>query len=108
MEKFRTCTKCKIEKPLTSEFFGFQKKNWAKLHTQCKECKTAYLKKWNADKVAERDIDYKRKKHMYEIKVSTKEEVQERMEQAYKQIYLEAFNKELSDKKLKKLMNDDS
>ncbi len=45
---------------------------------------------------------------MYEIKVSTKEEVQERMEQAYKQIYLEAFHKELSDKKLKKLMNDDS
>jgi hypothetical protein len=45
---------------------------------------------------------------MYEIKISTKEAIQERMEAAYKEIYLQAFHKELSDKELKKLMNDDS
>lgn len=45
---------------------------------------------------------------MYEIKVSTKEEIQERMKAAYKEIYLQAFHKELSHKKLKKLMDDNS
>jgi len=94
--------------PLTTEFFALQQRNKALFQTQCRLCKLDYLRKWSADRYAEKDIDHKRKKHMYEIKVSTKEEIQERMKAAYKEIYLQAFHKELSDKKLKKLMNDDS
>lgn len=106
--QYRTCSKCKIEKPLTTEFFALQQRNKVLFQTQCRICKLDYLRKWSADRYAKRDIEHKRKKHMYEIKISTKEAIQERMEAAYKEIYLQAFHKELSDKELKKLMNDDS
>ena len=106
--QYRTCSKCKVEKPLTLEFFAPQQRNKARFHTECRDCKLKYMRQWQANKTAEQEIDHKRKKHMYEIKVSTKEEIQERMKAAYKEIYLQAFHKELSDKKLKKLMDDDS
>lgn len=104
--QYRICSKCKIEKPLTLEFFARQHKNKALMTTQCRQCTLEYMQKWNADRKAERDIDWKREKYMYEIKTPTKEEIQERMKEAYKEIYLQAFNKELPDKELKKLMDD--
>lgn len=106
--EYRVCSKCHMEKPLTLEFFAHQQRNKVLFQTQCRMCKLEYLQKWSADRYAKKDIEHKRKKHMYEIKIPTKEAIQERMEAAYKEIYLQAFHKELPDKKLKKLMNDDS
>ena len=88
------------------EFFARQHKNKALMTTQCRQCTLEYMQKWNADRKAERDVDWKREKYMYEIKTPTKEEIQERMKEAYKEIYLQAFNEELPDKELKKLMDD--
>jgi hypothetical protein len=103
MEESRVCSKCKIEKPLTLEFFGPQQKNKARLHTECRVCKVAYMKKWQADRKAEQEVDRKRDKHMYTIKESTEEEKQERMREAYAYIYFQAHGRSISEKKLKEL-----
>ena len=57
MEESRVCSKCKIEKTLTIEFFGPQQKNKARLHTECRECKLKYMKQWQANKRAEQDCN---------------------------------------------------
>ena len=99
----RVCSRCKIEKPLTDEFFGPQQKNKARLHTECRVCKKAYMKKWQADRRAELEVDRKRDKHMYTIKEHTEEEKQERMREAYAYIYFQAHGRSISEKKLKEL-----
>jgi hypothetical protein len=103
MEESRVCSRCKIEKPLTDEFFGPQQKNKARLHTECRVCKKAYMKKWQANKRAEQDVDGKRDKHMYTIKELTAEEKQERMNEAYAYIYYQAHGRPISKQKLKEL-----
>lgn len=103
MEESRVCSKCKIEKPLTEEFFGPQPKNKARLHTECRECKLKYMKKWQADRRAEQEVDKKRDKHMYTIKEHTVEEKQQRMNEAYAYMYYQAFGKPISNQKLKEL-----
>jgi hypothetical protein len=99
----RVCSKCKIEKPLTLEFFGPQQKNQARLHTECRECKKAYLKKWQADRKAEQEVDKKRDKHMYTIKEVTPEEKKQRMREAYAYLHYQAFGRPISQKQLKDL-----
>ena len=91
--EFRVCSKCKIEKPLTIEFFGPQQKNKARLHTECRDCKVKYMKKWQADRRAEQELDRKRDKHMYTIKEYTEEEKQERLREAYAYLHYQAFGK---------------
>lgn len=103
MEESRVCSKCKIEKPLTVEFFGPQQKNKARLHTECRMCKLAYMKKWQANKKAEQEVDRKRDKHMYTIKEVTPEEKQQRMKEAYAYIHYQAFGKPITQKVLKEI-----
>jgi hypothetical protein len=103
VEESRVCSKCKIEKPLTLEFFGPQQKNKARLHTECRVCKVAYMKKWQADRKAEQEVDRKRDKHMYTIKELSVEEKQERMNEAYAYIHYQAFGRPISNKQLKDL-----
>ena len=103
MEESRVCSKCKIEKPLTIEFFGPQQKNKARLHTECRECKLKYMKQWQADKRAEQEVDRKRDKHMYTIKEYTEEEKQQRMNEAYAYMHYQAFGKPIPAWKLKEL-----
>ena len=101
--EYRTCSTCKITKPLTDEFFGPQQKNKARLHTECRVCKKAYMEKWQADRRAEQEVDRKRDKHMYTIKELSVEEKQQRMNEAYAYIYYEAFGRPISQKQLKDL-----
>ena len=101
--EYRTCSTCKIKKPLTDEFFGPQQKNKARLHTECRICKKAYMRKWQQNKRAEQEIDGKREKHMYTIKEHTKEEKQQRMKEAYAYMHYQAFGKPIPAWKLKEL-----
>ena len=103
MEESRVCSKCKIEKPLTIEFFGPQQKNKARLHTECRVCKVAYMKKWQANRTAEQEVDRKRDKHMYTIKELSVEEKQEKMNEAYAYIHYQAFGVPISNTQLKDL-----
>lgn len=103
MEESRICSKCKIEKPLTLEFFGPQQKNKARLHTECRACKLAYMKKWQENKRLSRDPEEKRMKEMYTIKEITQEEKQHRMKEAYAYIYFEAFGKAITTEELNSL-----
>jgi hypothetical protein len=103
MEEFRVCSKCRIEKPLTEEFFGPQQKNKARLHTECRVCKKAYMTKWQQNKRAEQEVDAKRDKHMYTIKDLTTEEKQQKMHEAYAYIHYQAFGKPLPAWKLKEI-----
>lgn len=103
MEESRVCSKCKIEKPLTEEFFGPQPKNKARLHTECRECKLKYMKQWQANKRAEQEVDKKRDKHMYTIKELTIEEKKQRMHEAYAYIHYQAFGKPITNKVLKEI-----
>lgn len=99
----RVCSKCKIEKPLTLEFYGIAQKNKNRMHTECKECKLKYMKQWQANKKAEQEVDKKRDKHMYTIKEYTEEEKQQRMREAYAYLHYQAFGKPISQKQLKDL-----
>jgi len=103
VQEFRVCSKCKIEKPLTVEFFGPQQKNKARLHTECRVCKKAYMTKWQQNKRAEQEVDAKRDKHMYTIKELSVEEKQEKMREAYAYIHYQAFGIPISNKQLKDL-----
>ena len=103
VEESRVCSKCKIEKPLTIEFFGPQQKNKARLHTECRECKLKYMKQWQANKKAEQEVDRKRDKHMYTIKEITPEEKQQRMNEAYAYIHYQAFGRPITKSKLKEI-----
>lgn len=103
MEEYRVCSKCKIEKPLTTEFFGPQQKNQARLHTECRDCKLKYMRQWQADRRAEQEVDRKRDKHMYTIKEYTEEEKQQRMREAYAYIYYQAKGRPISKTELKEI-----
>ena len=101
--QYRTCSKCKIEKPLTEEFFGPQQKNKARLHTECRVCKKKYMDKWQENKRAEQEVDRKRDKHMYTIKEYTEEEKKERLMEAYAYMHYQAFGRPITKKILKEL-----
>jgi hypothetical protein len=103
VEKSRICSNCKIEKPLTLEFFGPQQKNKDRFHTACRVCKKAYMDKWQADRRAEQEVDRKRDKHMYTIKEITPEEKQQRMHEAYAYIHYQAFGRPISKRQLKEI-----
>ncbi len=92
-----------MDKPLTEEFFGPQQKNKDRLHTECRVCKKAYMKKWQADKRADQDIDKKRNKHLYTIKEYTEEEKQQRMREAYAYLHYQAFGRPITQEKLKEI-----
>jgi hypothetical protein len=92
-----------MEKPLTLEFFGPQQKNKARMHTECRLCKLAYMRKWQADRTAEQEVDRKREKHLYTIKEYTEEEKQQRMKEAYAYIYYQAFGRPISKRELKEI-----
>ena len=101
--EYRVCSKCKMEKPLTLEFFGPQQKNKARMHTECRLCKLAYMRKWQADRTAELEVDRKREKHLYTIKEYTEEEKQERLKKAYAYLYFQAFGRSISARQLKEI-----
>ena len=101
--QYRTCSKCKIDKPLTEEFFGPQQKNNAILHTECRVCKKKYMDKWQADRRSEQEVDRKRDKHMYTIKEYTEEEKKERLMEAYAYMHYQAFGRPITKQKLKEL-----
>lgn len=103
--EYRVCSKCYVEKPLTDEFFGPQQRNWSKLHTECRACKKAYIKQWQANKRAEQEVDRKRNKHMYTIKELTEEEKRERLIKAYAFIYNEAYDSYLTIEEIEKLID---
>jgi hypothetical protein len=103
VEESRVCSKCNIEKPLTDEFFGPQQKNKARLHTECRVCKKAYMRKWQQNKRAEQEVDAKRDKHMYTIKELTTEEKQQRLQEAYAYMYYQAFGRPISQRQLKEI-----
>ena len=99
----RVCSKCKIEKPLTTEFFGPQQKNKARLHTECRQCKHEYMKKYQQNKRLSRDPERDRMKDMFTIKEYTEEEKQNRMREAYAYLHYQAFGKPITQKQLKDL-----
>ena len=99
----RTCSKCKITKPLTLEFYHVAHKNKARFHTECRVCKKNYMKKWQQNKRAEQEVDKKRDKHMYTIKEHTEEEKKQRMAEAYAYMHYQAFGKPIPAWKLKEL-----
>lgn len=103
MEESRVCSKCKIAKPLTEEFFGPQQKNKARLHTECRSCKLVYMRIWQENKKLSRDPEAKRMKEIYEIKEITKEEQQEKLKKAYAHIYHQAFGVAITNERLKRL-----
>jgi hypothetical protein len=103
VEESRICSKCKIEKPLTSEFYGPQQKNKARLHTECILCKREYMKKYQENKRLSRDPERDRMKEMATVKVYTKEEKQQRLKVAYAYLHYEAFGRPISDEELKGL-----
>jgi HNH endonuclease len=60
--KMKTCTKCNKEKHATEEFFVKQKSNKSGLGSQCKECRSNYLKiykKKNKEKIKQLDKQYR-------------------------------------------------
>jgi hypothetical protein len=61
------------------------------------------MKKWQADKRAEQEVDRKREKHLYTIKEYTKEEKQQRMKEAYAYMYYQAFGRPISKQQLKEI-----
>ena len=100
----RTCSKCKIEKPLTLEFYHVAHKNKARFHTECRVCKKNYMKKWQEQKrLVLRDTDNKREKHMYTIKEVSVEDKKQRMREAYAYLHYQAFGRPISQKQLKDL-----
>lgn len=99
----RVCSKCKVEKPLTEEFFATQHKNKSRLNTECRECKIKYMRQWQANKRAEQEVDKNREKYMYTIKEYTKEEKQQRMKEAYAYLYYQAFGRPITEDILKEL-----
>ena len=101
--EYRTCSNCKITKPLTDEFFGPQQKNKARLHTECRQCKYEYMKKYQQNKRLSRDPEANRMKDMYTIKEITKEEKQNRIREAYAYLHYQAFGKPITQKQLKDL-----
>lgn len=101
--EYRTCSNCKINKPLSLEFYGVAQKNKGRMHTECKECKLKYMKKWQANRKAEQEIDKKRDKHMYTIKEITAEDKKQRMREAYAYLHYQAFDRPISQKQLKDL-----
>lgn len=63
VSEVRICTKCKTEKPLTTDFFHKAKTNPQGLNTVCKDCKREYAKAYteaNRIKVAERRRKYRK------------------------------------------------
>ena len=92
-----------MKKPLTLEFYGMAQKNKNRMHTECKECKLKYMKKWQQNKRAEQEVDRKREKHMYTIKEYTEEEKKQRMAEAYAYMHYQAFGKPIPKWKLKEL-----
>jgi len=103
VEESRVCSKCKIEKPLTHDFFGPQQKNKARLHTECRQCKKEYMKKYQENKRLSRDPERDRMKEMYTIKEISTEEKQRLMKEAYAHIYYQAFDRPITDRQLKDL-----
>jgi hypothetical protein len=61
------------------------------------------MKKWQANRTAEQEVDRKRDKHMYTIKELSVEEKQEKMNEAYAYIHYQAFGRPISNKQLKDL-----
>jgi hypothetical protein len=103
VEEFRICSKCHIEKPLTTEFFGPQQKNKARLHTECRACKLEYSRRYSEKKKLSRDPEQRRLREIYEIKEITKEEQQEKLKKAYAHIYYEAFGAAITTERLKSI-----
>jgi len=92
-----------MNKPLSLEFYGVAQKNKGRMHTECKECKLKYMKKWQANRKAEQEIDKKRDKHMYTIKEYTEEDKKQRMQEAYAYMYYQAFGRPITKQVLKEL-----
>jgi hypothetical protein len=61
------------------------------------------MKKWQADKRAEQEVDRKREKHLYTIKEYTEEEKQQRMKEAYAYMYYQAFGRPITKRELKEI-----
>jgi hypothetical protein len=101
--EYRICSKCKMEKPLTLEFFGPQQKNKARMHTECRLCKLAYMRKYNENRTAKLEVDRKREKHLVTIKEYTKEEKQQRLTEAYAYMYYQAFGIPITKGQLKEI-----
>jgi hypothetical protein len=99
----RVCSKCKIEKPLTLEYFGIAQKNKNRMHTECKVCKLYYMRQYHQDKKLKKDPDGKRLKEMYTIKEVTKEEQQDLLKRAYSYLHYQAFGKPISTRQLKEI-----
>lgn len=99
----RVCSKCKIEKPLTVEYFGMAQKNKNRLHTECKVCKLYYMRQYQQNKKLTKDPDEKRIKEMYTMKEVSQEEKEESLRRAYAHIHYQAFGKPISKKQLKEI-----
>ena len=101
--EYRTCTKCKIEKPLTLEYYKASRKSKSNFSTACRECMKNYMAKWQENKRLSRDPEEKRLKEMYKTKEITEEEKRQKMRKAYAYIHYEAFGRAVSEKQLKEL-----
>ena len=101
--EYRICSKCKMEKPLTLEFYGMAQKNKNRMHTECKECKLKYMKEWQQNKRLSKNPEANREKHMYTIKEYTEEDKKQRMQEAYAYMYYQAFGRPITKQVLKEL-----
>ena len=103
----RVCSKCKIEKPLTLEYFGIAQRNTERnknrMHTECRVCKLYYMRTYQQNKKLIKDPDEKRIKEMYTIKEVSQKEKSEAVGRAYAHIYYQAFDEPISTEELKRL-----
>jgi hypothetical protein len=102
MNLLKMCTNCLEEKPATSEFFNVNQNNRKLLATQCRDCNKAYMKIYHQKRQNEK-VERKRAQEMYTIQNPTGEQKKELVDKAYRYIYLQAFGKILSNKKMKDL-----
>ena len=101
--EYRVCSKCKIEKPLTLEYYKASHKSKSGFGTACRVCMKKYMEKWQENKRLSRDPEEKRRKEMYKVKEQTKEEQQHRLREAYAYLHHQAFGRAISEKQLKDL-----
>jgi hypothetical protein len=102
MDSLRMCSHCLEEKPETSEFFKVNQYNKELFASQCRECQKEYLKMYHEKRKHEK-AERKRAQEMYTVQTPTEEQKKELVDKAYRYVYLQAFGKVLSNKKMKEL-----
>lgn len=99
----KTCRKCNVEKPLTTEYFQARKSGKDGFRNECKDCQKSYRKQYyerNKERIIKHNLEY-RKKNWEQFTANRKlyeERNKERLAECRKQYYQKNKN-EISRKK---------